>query len=321
MPTTHGMMADDGMLEQLLERVRSTSRVAVVGASGNLKYRGRGGEIDAHDVVVRINGPPIVGYEAEVGERTDVRVGWDWALDAALANHQANHRYTATELVVCAKKCDPGMLWWVLPTITPKASAIRKTPPPSKHSDLLSLDTEHRIRRRVGELLKSSGRKMSYRGSHSAQISRVLSAHRSNRRTSHIHVCSTVHICVTGRHLPCCSVRRAENLTCVAQCPPDLLCASQQRDLWLVCGADGILNVKDSWWRALHAELLNHVAEQPSTGFVGLAIAVALAGAAGALPVSVYGFGSCVVRHRWWRMCRTCVGCVGCRMQHAACRM
>ena len=115
------MMFTSRMLEQLLERVTKASRVAVVGASGNLKYRGRGGEIDAHDVVFRINGPPVVGYEAEAGSRTDVRVGWDWALDAAMAGRAKKHTYTATELVVCVKKCDPGLLWWVLPKRMPKS--------------------------------------------------------------------------------------------------------------------------------------------------------------------------------------------------------
>ena len=101
--------------------------------------------------------------------------------------------------------------------------------------------------------------------------------------------------------------------------PMCITCASHvHHSLWLVCGAGMLLKVKNSWSHAAHAELLNNKAEEPSTGFVGLAIAVALAGAAGALPVSVYGFGSCEVR-------RTddvgCVGCAGCRAQGAGCRM
>ena len=42
----------------------SHSRVAIVASSGNLKYRGLGPEIDAHDVVVRVNNAPLVGHWA-----------------------------------------------------------------------------------------------------------------------------------------------------------------------------------------------------------------------------------------------------------------
>jgi hypothetical protein len=43
---------------------------AVVGASGNLRGSGFGREIDAHDVVMRINLAPTHGFEEDVGGRT-----------------------------------------------------------------------------------------------------------------------------------------------------------------------------------------------------------------------------------------------------------
>lgn len=45
------------------------SSCAVVGSSGSLLARERGMEIDKHDIVVRINYPPVKGYEKHVGSR------------------------------------------------------------------------------------------------------------------------------------------------------------------------------------------------------------------------------------------------------------
>ena len=41
-----------------------------------MRASGLGGEIDAHDVVVRVNNAKLSGYAADVGSRTDVRVAW-----------------------------------------------------------------------------------------------------------------------------------------------------------------------------------------------------------------------------------------------------
>jgi hypothetical protein len=46
------------------------TRCAVVGSSGNLLRARQGEEIDAHDVVLRINLAPTRGFEADVGRRT-----------------------------------------------------------------------------------------------------------------------------------------------------------------------------------------------------------------------------------------------------------
>ena len=47
-----------------------STRCAVVGASGNLLGSGYGGEIDRHNIVIRINLAPTLGFEADVGRRT-----------------------------------------------------------------------------------------------------------------------------------------------------------------------------------------------------------------------------------------------------------
>ena len=45
------------------------SSCALVGSSGNLKNHKLGREIDRHQTVIRINNPPLVGYEQYVGKR------------------------------------------------------------------------------------------------------------------------------------------------------------------------------------------------------------------------------------------------------------
>ena len=47
---------------------------AVVGSGGSLWRSGLGKEIDAHDVVLRLNNAPTIGYERFVGSRTTHRL-------------------------------------------------------------------------------------------------------------------------------------------------------------------------------------------------------------------------------------------------------
>ncbi|KAF8645032.1 hypothetical protein HU200_066237 [Digitaria exilis] len=47
---------------------------AVVGNSGILLGSGRGAQIDAHDVVIRLNNAPVVGFVSDVGARTSLTV-------------------------------------------------------------------------------------------------------------------------------------------------------------------------------------------------------------------------------------------------------
>lgn len=64
----------------LLAAATNATRVVVVGSSGSLRGRGRGAFVDGHDIVVRVNGAPVGGYEDDVGNRTDVRVAWEGGL-------------------------------------------------------------------------------------------------------------------------------------------------------------------------------------------------------------------------------------------------
>lgn len=49
-------------------------RCAVVSSSGQMLGGARGQEIDGQDCVIRMNAAPTVGYEADVGNRTSLRV-------------------------------------------------------------------------------------------------------------------------------------------------------------------------------------------------------------------------------------------------------
>lgn len=70
--------SDDGAggLNNLWQLIDSSTRVAVVGSSGNLAYREHGAAINECDVIIRANAAPIIGFEADVGNRTHMRVGW-----------------------------------------------------------------------------------------------------------------------------------------------------------------------------------------------------------------------------------------------------
>ena len=54
------------------ERFVDGKTVAIVGSGPSERGRGRGHEIDAHDVVIRINNHTVKGFEADYGTRTDV---------------------------------------------------------------------------------------------------------------------------------------------------------------------------------------------------------------------------------------------------------
>ena len=57
---------------------------AVVGSSGSLLNDRFGAEIDAHDLVLRFNNAPTIGYELIVGSRTDVHILNSHAASAVL---------------------------------------------------------------------------------------------------------------------------------------------------------------------------------------------------------------------------------------------
>lgn len=81
-PTAYGMLVGDG-LDSLRRIFTNVSRVAVVGSSGNLLFRGHGAEIDQHDIVIRMNGAGTASYERDVGSFTSIRVGFPDGLNDA----------------------------------------------------------------------------------------------------------------------------------------------------------------------------------------------------------------------------------------------
>ena len=60
-------------LQTLLRLTNHSQSIAVVGASGNLLHRAYGADIDAHDIVIRVNQAPAWPPEA-VGRRSTLRV-------------------------------------------------------------------------------------------------------------------------------------------------------------------------------------------------------------------------------------------------------
>ena len=71
-PSIVGMASDADLTKLLTAFQRAGSAtpvesVAVVGSSGNLRFRGYGALIDAHDVVIRVNGATTRGYELDCG--------------------------------------------------------------------------------------------------------------------------------------------------------------------------------------------------------------------------------------------------------------
>ena len=76
------------------------SRVAVVGSSGTLLYRGHGRAIDGHDVVIRANAPVLVGYEHDVGQRTHARVVFGGATWGGFGDAVKRDVVSREELVV-----------------------------------------------------------------------------------------------------------------------------------------------------------------------------------------------------------------------------
>ncbi|CAL4904194.1 unnamed protein product [Urochloa decumbens] len=61
-----------GELAGQLGRARRFPTCAVVGNSGILLGSGRGAQIDAHDLVIRLNNARVAGYAADVGAKTSV---------------------------------------------------------------------------------------------------------------------------------------------------------------------------------------------------------------------------------------------------------
>ncbi len=69
------LTAEEGVLfRTVCERLLAAKDIALVGNGSRLAGAGRGQAIDAHDVVIRCNLPEIAGFEADVGQKTDLLV-------------------------------------------------------------------------------------------------------------------------------------------------------------------------------------------------------------------------------------------------------
>ncbi|XP_070569917.1 alpha-2,8-sialyltransferase 8B-like isoform X2 [Ptychodera flava] len=56
--------------DELFETIAAQNRCALVGSSGILRNSTCGKEIDEHDFIMRVNLPPLQGYEIDVGSKT-----------------------------------------------------------------------------------------------------------------------------------------------------------------------------------------------------------------------------------------------------------
>ena len=110
----HGAPNDQtGGLHTLHQLITSSTRVAVVGSSGNLAHRGHGEAIDECDVIIRVNAAPTRGFEQDVGSRTHIRVGWGDNGVGGFEDARLNHVITPGEILVkTAPNLDDGQASW-----------------------------------------------------------------------------------------------------------------------------------------------------------------------------------------------------------------
>jgi len=86
----------------------SGSSCAVVGNSGVLLGRGHGPDIDRHDVVLRVNSPPLDGHIADVGRRTTVttlnpsQYTWPWRGHTSWLDRMDHQGRPAVVLTMCS---------------------------------------------------------------------------------------------------------------------------------------------------------------------------------------------------------------------------
>lgn len=100
-------LADPGPAAAWLDRLRAARSVALVGNGPALAGSGAAAAIEAHDVVLRLNYPVILGHEADVGRRTDLMF-----LDAShrvrVAERMARHPGYPAVPALCTHAPPPG---------------------------------------------------------------------------------------------------------------------------------------------------------------------------------------------------------------------
>jgi hypothetical protein len=66
------------VLDPMPKLLQGRKACAIVSSSGALLKHSHGGDIDAHEIVLRFNKAPVAGFAQHVGTKTSFRLGWDF---------------------------------------------------------------------------------------------------------------------------------------------------------------------------------------------------------------------------------------------------
>ena len=225
-------------LELLRARFANAS-IAVVGSSGTLLYGDAvGAEIDAHDVVVRVNQAYTQGWEARTGSRTDVRVLYAGGLDNLKSTTTAGWRTVL-----------PGELL------------------------VYSWLEENRMSCDVAD---ADGASCLRRNDFSEDV--IMGKQDEKMKANHVGAWH-LHTEVPGPELPG-----------DPRMPPSNHPSNTLRD-WSHYRANPVAVLSHHWIDNLHRAALSGAGSWPTTGFIALALALALSSSG--KRVSAYGFGAC----------------------------
>ena len=225
-------------LELLRARFANAS-IAVVGSSGTLLYGDAvGAEIDAHDVVVRVNQAYTQGWEARTGSRTDVRVLYSGGLASLKSMTTAGWRT-------------------VLPGELLVYSWLAENP---MSCDVADADGASCLRR------------------HDFSEDVITGKQAEKMKANHVGAWH-LHTEVPG-----------PELLGDPRMPPSNHPSNNLRD-WSHYRANPVVVLSHHWIGNLHQAALSGAGSWPSTGFIALALALALSSRG--KRVSAYGFGAC----------------------------
>ncbi|XP_053212023.1 beta-galactoside alpha-2,6-sialyltransferase 2-like [Panonychus citri] len=68
------ILPKESLIKLLREKYPVHETCALIANSGSLLKSSKGSEIDSHDVIIRFNDAPTIGYEMDVGSRTSIRI-------------------------------------------------------------------------------------------------------------------------------------------------------------------------------------------------------------------------------------------------------